>query len=36
LIDDGAMNAVVRDWNSTLVGEKPDSPLSSKCDDNIT
>jgi hypothetical protein len=31
LIDDGAMNTVVRDWNTTLAPEKQDSTLSAIC-----
>jgi Alpha/beta hydrolase of unknown function (DUF900) len=31
LLDDGAMNTVVRDWNNTLVREKQNSTLSAIC-----
>jgi len=35
LKDDGAINAVVRDWNSTLTFEKQDPPPFAKCDNAI-
>jgi hypothetical protein len=31
LVDDGAMNSIVRHWNNTLVTEKPDSIPSDIC-----
>jgi hypothetical protein len=36
IIDDGAMNTVVRDWNSSLASEKKDSLLSAICDTTLS
>jgi hypothetical protein len=35
IIDDGAMNTVVRDWTSSLESEKKYSPLSALCNTTL-
>ena len=35
IVDDGAMNTVVRDWNSSLASEKKDSPPLAKCNTTL-
>ena len=36
IVDDGAMNTVVRDWNSSLASEKKDSPAIEICNTTIS